>query len=139
MANVRKLMKRVACGLAAAILLSASGEALAFRLREYSTGEKVQQSGLIVAAVALSPAHPLKNARGTTYEFATFRVVAVVKGDAKSGELIEVVTRGRISESDLHRCCIVGDKYLLFLNGIGLGQYASVNGVFGAQRIGPAD
>lgn len=68
MTSIRKLMKRVARMLAAAILLSAAGEALAFRPREFSTEEIVQRSGLIVAAVAMSPAHPLKNARGAIYK-----------------------------------------------------------------------
>lgn len=121
------------CLMALAFAILAT-DALAFRVTDFSTKEKIHLSDLVVSAVVTSSYHAITNERGFTGQYLTYRVVAVVKGRAKAGDSIEVLVRGSFSELNIHDA-VVGGQYLLFLRRNGQDRFSSVNGPYGAYRL----
>lgn len=106
-------MNATSSNLLAALLLTLTGNACAVERPKSSLEERVQGAELVVVADGAEP-QPFAGREFDKFYRVKMRIAGLLKGNARTGDRIEVVVNNTIAE---HRndCCIPGKTYVLFL------------------------
>jgi hypothetical protein len=88
----------------------------------------------VVAVVKVVSNVPFNSSEDSEYFRVNALVSAVLKGDLKPGEKIQIQINNSIHELAVH-CCTLGSYYVVFLNPSRMGVYATVGGPSGVVWI----
>ncbi len=112
------------------LVVLATSVARAVYVQEQPLQTRLQRSDLVVVAIIEATRTISGNQR--TDRVAVARAIVVVKGVAS--RKVEFFISSDIAEWELN-CCVVGKRYLLFLERTTSGRYEVVNSKFGAYPL----
>jgi hypothetical protein len=114
--------------------LICAGVAYPNSVSEFSLGQKVSRSSLVVIGKVVANRTAILNSTGVRIKYSHVFIEKTLKG--KKIDYIDVLTETMISEND-PSCCVVAGRYLFFLQPTIDGGYQSINGRFGIVSINP--
>ena len=126
-------MNRVLSAAACITTVMVSSVAHGVAVPHPSLSQRVDRSQ-VVAVVKVVSSVPFDSGEDSEYFRVNALVSAVLKGDLRPGEKIQIRINNSIHEQAVH-CCTLGAYYVLFLNPGQKSIYSTVGGPSGVVRI----